>query len=67
MNKNHLSSSMQEKLCKTWLLPVKWYIPSKVLRELLTYRIKQIIEDDDAIRREGMDSLSDLCIRQVRP
>eukprot|EP00794_Sanderia_malayensis_P017408 gene17408-19151_t len=54
-----------EKLCKTWLLPVKWYIPSKVLREFLISRIKQIIEDDDAIRRDKIDSLSDICIRQA--
>ena len=55
----------QIKLCKTWLLPVKWYIPSKVLREFLSYRIKQIIEDDAAIRRDGIGILSDLCLRQV--
>ncbi|XP_065051998.1 LETM1 domain-containing protein 1-like [Rhopilema esculentum] len=53
------------KLCKTWLLPVKWYIPSKVLREFLSYRIKQIIEDDAAIRRDGIGILSDLCLRQA--
>eukprot|EP00112_Aurelia_sp_Birch-Aquarium-sp1_P026030 Seg898.8 transcript_id=Seg898.8/GoldUCD/mRNA.D3Y31 product="LETM1 domain-containing protein 1" protein_id=Seg898.8/GoldUCD/D3Y31 len=53
------------KLCKTWLLPVKWYVPSKVLREFLSYRIKQIVEDDQAIRRDGMDILSDKCIRQA--
>ena len=56
---------IQVKLCKTWLLPVKWYVPSRVLREFLSYRIKQIIEDDAAIRRDGMDILSDICIRQV--
>ena len=44
---------------------MKLYVPSKVLREFLSYRIKQIIEDDAAIRRDGMDILSDLCIRQV--
>jgi len=53
------------KLCKTWLLPVKWYVPSRVLREFLSYRIKQIIEDDAAIRRDGMDILSEICIRQA--
>lgn len=54
-----------EKLCKTWLLPVKWYIPGKILREYLPYRIKQIIEDDAAIRREGTAVLTDKCIRQA--
>ena len=55
----------QVKLCKTWLLPVKWYVPSRVLREFLSYRIKQIIEDDAAISRDGIGILSDICIRQV--
>lgn len=53
------------KLCKTWLLPVKWYVPSRVLREFLSYRIKQIIEDDAAISRDGIGILSDICIRQA--